>query len=434
MTRRLINIPVQFGFDDRDRDYGGWSLSDRTKLVRWTGLYNFHNEFFISKVELLPGWSGEYPTDTNLTIKTYVYEATAVREWGDVEFLYEEPVTEAEDPSLYQEVKVRLWDGTESHYWTGATWAVAGSTNWNTPAEIVAHLSSFDVTGRKIGFEFRLLTTDVASTPILYGVRMFIKCEVWSIDTEVIDQTIIPALKANVSVITKVKFTTTAETASLDYSKGIGLEYPFDITGVYVIYDLTNDPDMETPLTGTWNPTTKVFTFTTPVEEDTDLLIYLQFTPPTIAATGDRDYILVDLPAILLMERTDRVIDVPEFVVRNLSVDPPTAKVINSIQRVTSKYVLKIMAEHPADAEAISAQIDSWMSKRGIILTCESTGRLIPLTIGPAAPVTKPNEGNVAATISRNLRVDFERFNQLTAEDAILQKEWGFSLILHGSV
>lgn len=245
--------------------------------------------------------TGYYPTapGTLPTVTHALRGGTAVREWAGAELLYSAPTGTT--------VEARLRGPGASYYWKVPTppavtpapaWAVAGAGNWNTPDEVMEHFAAFPVaTARRLAIEWRLSTADKTVTPSVYGALIGARilhgarsgataaatgADSW--DDDAVVRTLLPWLTtAEPEVLDE--FVTTASTTTIDYSSGIGLAR-YNVSGFLAAYNLTDDPEMLTPLSATWNAGTKVLTFGSSVDAGKRLGVRLTYTPRAVYTAG----------------------------------------------------------------------------------------------------------------------------------------------------
>lgn len=139
------------GFDVR----GSLTFSDATKI---------RLDPSDLKLKLKLNEDFRYPTDSDLSVRSRTFEPEALREILIVDLVASTP----EGTS----VALRIYDGTDELYWDGAAWSTAGAGDWNTEAEVNANLASLDVSARKFGLVFNLVTTDDRYTPSVEGAKV----------------------------------------------------------------------------------------------------------------------------------------------------------------------------------------------------------------------------------------------------------------------
>lgn len=204
----------------------------------------------------------------------------AVREWAAIELLYDE----ATDTT----VEARLHDGAgTSFYWSGAAWAVAGASDWNIPAEVMANFASLPITGatgtREVGVQWRIQTSVKTASPYVYGAliaaRLLLMArsgmtaagtgsDAWADDA--IHRVLLPWLTANVVPELTDERDAEESVKVIDYSGGVGEGQPqYVVNGVQAVHNLDSDPEMLTPLAGTWDGTFQHYTLDTALPRGT---------------------------------------------------------------------------------------------------------------------------------------------------------------------
>ncbi len=252
--------------------------------------------------------TGRYTTATPVVVQHSPRGGNLVRAWQAIELLWSAPTDTT--------VETRLHDGTDSYYWTGAAWAVAGAGDWNTPAVVTANFAAFSTAvATELAPEWRLTTTDNRFTPLVYGAHIAAGLQFGarssltaasfapsdtgsdSWDDDVIHRVLIPLLREAAPEVTD-ELTTSALTSTIDYSDGIG-EANYDVNGVLAAYDLDADPTMTTPLAGSFDTGTQIWTFTAAVASGTRIALRLTYQPQ-VAFTADRHYVSATFPHIVV--------------------------------------------------------------------------------------------------------------------------------------
>jgi hypothetical protein len=257
------------------------------------------------RYRLRPGTDLKYPTSTPAVVTQAARGGHLVREGQALELMYDEPTDTTVD--------ARVHDGAgTSYYWTGAAWAVAGASDWSTPADVTANATTLDTTLLpRLGLEWRLTTTDAEATPHVYGgasaagLLMMARSGDTSADTgsdgwadELIHRVVIPWLKA-VDPERTDEAVTTSSLSILDYSSGPGQGSRWLVREATAAYDLTDDPSMDTPLNTSWNAGTKELTFTPAITAGHRYAVRLT-GEPTVIFQGDRDLFTAGVPQIVI--------------------------------------------------------------------------------------------------------------------------------------
>lgn len=249
--------------------------------------------------------TGRYPTGATKTVRQHLRGGTLVREWAAIELAYSAPTGTT--------VRARLFDGTNALYWTGAVWAVAGSTNWNTPAAVEANFPALDpAAASSVTVEWELSTTDRTVTPVVYGAAIAARLvfgartgdtaaetgsDGWLDD--LLHRVLIPWLKANAQPerTDEAPGDLTAETAVLEFSDLAGTSYV--VSGVQAVYNLDADPRMRSPLTGTWDGSAKTFTLSTPLAIGARWAARVTYAPE-VAYAADTHLVIAAYPHIVV--------------------------------------------------------------------------------------------------------------------------------------
>jgi hypothetical protein len=241
-----------------------------------------------SKIKLKADSDGKYSTDSNLWAKSQFFWPRKGIQWQG---FFSDSYTPT-DTSLGYKIN----NGTNDYYWNGASWVIAGASDWNTEIEIADNISSFD--HRKIAVVVNLVTTDETVTPTISQYFVGYTAKIVFMEQWVF-RTIVPNLRNNVRPLSGWVITqkTTGTTIDLDNHRQ---NTPFDITDVAYVYNYTDDSDLETNILSSYNPTTKVITLNTSV--DAGKKVWLEFEyKPVVAVNTSVDYLEVaKVPAIII--------------------------------------------------------------------------------------------------------------------------------------
>jgi hypothetical protein len=229
---------------------------------------------------------GAYERNVAQVVTQAARGGAAVREWAAIELFYDEATGTT--------VRARLHDGAgTSYHWTAGAWAVAGATDWNTPAEVVANFASLPITGatgtREVGVEWQIQTSVKTATPYVYGALIAARLlmmarsgttaagtgsDAWADDA--IHRVLLPWLSANVVPELTDERDAEESVKVIDYSDGLGDGQPdYSVTGVQAVYNLDSDAEMLTPLAGTWDGAFKHYTLGTALPRGTRYAVRL---------------------------------------------------------------------------------------------------------------------------------------------------------------
>lgn len=258
---------------------------------------------------------GGYTPTTPATVTQSARGGALIREWAALELFWSAPTGTT--------VRARLHDGLGvDWYWDGGAWAVAISTDWNTPEDLIANFSTFAATdATSLGVTWELSTSKKLVTPVVWGGVMAGRLMFAAISgadaaatrsdgwlDDIIHRVWLPWLKANL----KPEVTFEAETGSavtvLEFGGGLGDgETNYAVADVQAVYDLDADPLMFTPLAGTFDPTDKTFALTVPLVDCTRYAARLVYEPHVVY-TGQRAHFDSKLPQVVV-ESIDEIMD-----------------------------------------------------------------------------------------------------------------------------
>lgn len=236
--------------------------------------------------------TGYFPTDTDIWFRTWVTNPLALRELMMVQVFAYSP-----EGTSYQ---VRLYDGTDHYYWNGISWVVAGTSDWNTEAEINANIGSFNVLpNRRFAIVVNLITTDKYITPYVREIRVLMKLKISYLD-DIIFRSLINKMSTDIRPVGNFPLpAVTSDTTEIDLNN-YNLDTNFNITDIDSVYDYSSDSELLYDILDSYNPTTKIITLSSTILSGNIPFIIFKYAPK-IVYTTDQDYIEVaSIPSIVL--------------------------------------------------------------------------------------------------------------------------------------
>lgn len=313
------------------------------------------------------------------TYRTPVRTLAAFHSWGPAQVVLR--------PGSATGIRVRLWTGTVEKYWTGTAWATATtSAHWNTIAEVYAHLPTF--TGSSLGFTVEISrATTTAVSPVLAGIAavarvMFAstsgddtRASSWMDD--LLHRVLIRRTLVNVILPGADEFTAAAGSV-VDLSAGVG-QFPFDVTGVEAVYDVTADPHLVAPLAGTWNAGTQVWMPTVPFVVGHKIHVRFLFRPE-VEHSSDGDFFTDRLPSIVFesVTATSRTRAVGETCVVDEATQVGVA--VMTPDAVTYQIQGRVLAARTSDRDRITDALRAWLGD-GVVEVSPSTSLPIVLDL-----------------------------------------------------
>lgn len=237
---------------------------------------------------------GAYPTAPNLFARTWLSTPEAVKAWLLFQAHYVNKKNAAN--TIVTSVRFRLSaNGTNDLFWNGSAWVAAGASDWNTEAEIAAHIATFPVAARSIQVVINLATTDPTYTPEVYWAKVLWEGDI-EFQEDYIYRSLVRTLREHVRPIGEFAVASTGGvTFDLD-----AMESQYNFVGIDAVYDLTADPNGLVDLFQSYNPTTHVVTLSSAPAAGHKVLIRFTYEPE-VAVTTDQEYTeLAKLPAVVV--------------------------------------------------------------------------------------------------------------------------------------
>lgn len=201
---------------------------------------------------ILQSITSRYSLDSNLNVRPAVRAAEAVRRLVLVEVLGTFP----EGTSA----RLRLYDGTNERWWSGSAWTIAGTSDWNTVAEINAHLATYPVaTTRQFAPVLNLRTTDDRYTPVVTEIKMLWEGDVeWTAD--VLIDSFTRTLQDELTFPVNLALPPVSVATSSINLTAYTIEDAPQFTAALAVYDHLNDPHHLTNLLGSYDAGTRILT------------------------------------------------------------------------------------------------------------------------------------------------------------------------------
>lgn len=274
-------LPKVFEFTESYRQF--IVLSDPTKIE----LDSVNNV-----VALKADDTGRYPTDDDLYVVTRETTPGAWKKWY---LLLVGVVHASVGLTTVTSHKVRLSNGVNQYYWNGAAWAVAGAGNWNTEAEVNAHIQAFAY--RRFRVVVNLKTTDNRYTPALHWVKVAWEGVVYFWE-DIIYRSLVRAMK-NIDSISDYPVELAASSSTIDLAAN-PLDSSYDIASIDSVFDHEADPDHMVDLYAGYNPVTKVITLAVPIPAGHTAWVRFVYKPAVVVVQGVDYKSVAKVPAILI--------------------------------------------------------------------------------------------------------------------------------------
>ncbi|MGE0229455.1 MAG: hypothetical protein AB7U23_13210 [Dehalococcoidia bacterium] len=406
MTQRTQLVIYDYGTDRRTADdFGGEVIG--TGIARSAlaggGLEVAPRRWRRDAFHLARQASGFYPT-TPKTIRQHLRGGTLVHDWAAIELFYSAPTGTT--------VRVRLHDGDDAYYWTGAAWAVAGPGNWNTPADLEAHFSTLDAAAfSRVTVEWELSSSDKRTTPSVYGATAAARLVfgahsgATAADTgsdgwldDLVIRVILPWLATSARPERTDESTTlAAETSVLSFADLEGTSYL--VAGVLSVCNLITDPQMRAPLAGTWDASARTFTLATPLPAGSKWVARLTYEP-AVHYAPDRHLVTARLPHIVI-ERLGPVRrggGLGQVFVRNAA--RTSALATEGPRHIEFTATILCQADGPVPAFELTEAIDRALAGgEGLCLVSAQTGMRVTVVRDSEEQPQRPDAARFGLTV-----------------------------------
>jgi len=306
------------------------------------------------------------------------------------------------------QVRLRVTASGGPYWWDNDEWAEATlDAHWNTPAEVEAHLADWPDT--ELGFVVELSTSVASVTPRFYGV--LIACDYTlvasSVDPDLpasqrddlLNRTLVGALRDGPTYSATEEFVAVGALDVIDYSGDAeGMDRAIDVANVVAVYDVTDDPKRQTPLTGIWDAGEKTYTLAAAIPDGHTAHVELTFQPP-VAYTGDGDWFEESYPFIHVLAPNEVEAKTQGTIVCLVNPAGTQARVVPTPDLTTLDIIVRLVAEEPAEVESMRSAIRRYLAGssggRGRVLLSEATAIPVQMTWeGQVAPLDKRGDAH----------------------------------------
>lgn len=358
MTRTTRYITAfEFGQSDT------FTLSDTSKITSQGGVVRLAK---VRNAVKLPGRPiASFSLDDDIYARTRLFLPGVLRTFDFVEVLGNTPVDE--NQAEVTSYAFRGFDGTDSKYWDGAAWSVAGAGDWNTLFDFNANLATFG--SPQIAFEVRLKTTDERFTPTMTSICVRWTGDVFNSYKEWIYRAVVQSLKANIRPLTN--FTTASDgTVTVDISSYF--DAGFDMVSMVSAYDHTADPTHSTDILSSFDSNTKIVTLTSAPASGNNVWLTGAYKPD-VAVTTSVDFVTdAKLPALWITsvtaprKQTQLGQKGPSIVDRSLAVPEGTAFPL-PIPLVDLDFTIAALSPTALDLLPLTQAFSGWMQTHPLL-------------------------------------------------------------------
>jgi hypothetical protein len=324
-----------------------------------------------------------YPTNETPYAETALYSPGALIAWHALQVFRSEP--EDIEGNAVTDVRLRLSDGTDHYYWTGAAWAIT-TTEWNTVEDACDNFSSW--TG-PVAFVVGLRTTDGDYSPSVTAIKFLYEVAVPSMLEDWIYRTIVPELEEGLRPETD--FTITGPGGSTIDLDNFPLEGGLQLLDVVSVWDHTSDPDHLADLFLSYDSGTREITLSQPITAGNVVWIRGPYQP-TVAVTTSQDYDeIASAPAVELDFDivSDAEAAADDYIMDEFA-DPPTAVILPAPRRVDIELTLSVTAGLAIDLVRLVEEVIRFCQENKVLASRSTleraTFRLSDAMTWPKAP------------------------------------------------
>lgn len=238
-----------------------------------------------------------YSTDADLYVTAWTTNPAALRAWAG--FACDPFAPEQPDGGL---VKFKLNDGTNDRYWDGAAWSVAGASNWNTEADVAAHIATFPATSQTLGLVINLSTSDRFVTPSLQAVVVVMSCDLDYL-LSLVGDSLVPSLRATLRPVVDFAVRATG-TNKVKITKSPSV---LNVVSIVAAFNHTDDPKHLTDIYSSWASATEEVTLTGTVASGKQVWLDIEVEPEVGLSWGSEDYTEVAKVPAVIVESVDIV-------------------------------------------------------------------------------------------------------------------------------
>ena len=393
MTARTISYIKGFLFQTQDV----YTLSDPDEITAQGAIVRLKKS---RRGALLPGRPIDfYSTIAIAFVRTKVFQPGVLATFDFVEVIGSTP--KDENGTQVTSHEFRAHDGTDSRYWGGASWDIAGASDWNSLTDFNANLPAYTPT--QIAVEVRLVTTDDRFTPTMEQLCLRWTGSVVDNFREWVFKTVVRSLKNNIRPLTDFTIAAPGGT-SVDISAYFDAGY--DVTDIIGAFDYTTDPDLATNLFSSYDSNTKIVTLTSAITADNNIWMIAVYKPD-VAVTTSTDYVFnAKVPALWITAISPRGarkqlgVKGPSAIDRSLSPPQGTAYPL-PIPFVDLDFTIATIAPVALDLTRLTQAFAGWMQAHPK-LTSPSLDEEVALSQGGTLEWTTDNADTDDARLSTN--------------------------------
>ncbi len=379
----------------------------------------------------LPATNSRYVLDADAggdrTVETPRVTASAVRAWRAIEPLTVEPTGTT--------VTYRILDVTadDDLYWDGAAWSTAGAGDWTTEADLVANFSALPDTIRSISLVVRLGTTNAKVTPQFLGFVVAYGVRAGDDGDDALLRTFVPELKTALRFPLLVQTDTGSGLSSLRLVGGDS-EHEYQVQSVLAAYNVTDDPNLQTELPGTWDGAT--WTPTTPLPASKTLELQVEVAPDIVVSRHQDVELLARLPAVHIrpVAGGGDLVNADLVGVRDRHVTPPTEQAMGARSGVRTELRVRLIGELESGVvRRLARELRQWFgrSRQRLLISPETAQPVSATLVEPARESDAALSSGMAEAVAA-VRLTHGAVADRTLTEYKLVKTGGVTTVVEG--
>lgn len=305
---------------------------------------------------------GYFSTNDDIYFETWIKNPLALRKLLMLQVFVDRPVEETY-------TQVRLTDGTDHYYWDGAAWSVAGAGNWNTEADINAHIEDFTILpDRKFGVVVNLKTEDKYFTPMVSEIRVLMQIRIDYME-DIVFRSLLPLMKANIQPIANYPLPALESDFTTIDLNDYETDTAFNIVDVDAVFNFSTDSELLYDILDSYDSNTKIITLNTPILAGEIPFILFRYVPEFQYTTNQDYFEVAKIPSVTLQR-----LEVPLATSYNLSsregvVDKGTgdAVLVHEPWRATLDFRVHVTTDNSVDEMRLMSSVMKFFEENKLL-------------------------------------------------------------------